>query len=100
MFSNLAIDVVLGLIFVYLLYSLLASVVQELFARIFHSRARLLTKGLRRMLEEEDHSADLGWFGRIVTESGHTLLVLRSAANEQQGPRVNEYENIYCHLEQ
>lgn len=44
--------------------------------------------------------ADIGWFGRIVTESGHTLLVLRSAANEQQGPRVNEYENIYCHLEQ
>ena len=66
MFSNLAIDVVLGLIFVYLLYSLLASVVQELFARIFHSRARLLTKGLRRMLEEEDHSADLGWFGKFT----------------------------------
>lgn len=44
--------------------------------------------------------ADIGWFGRIVTESGNTLLVLRSAANEQQGPRVNEYENIYCHLGQ
>lgn len=66
MFSNLAIDVALGLIFIYLLYSLLASVIQELFARIFNSRARLLTKGLRRMLEEDDHSADLGWFGQFT----------------------------------
>ena len=66
MFNNLAIDVALGLIFIYLLYSLLASVVQELVARIFNSRARLLTKGLRRMLEEEDHSADLGWFGKFT----------------------------------
>jgi hypothetical protein len=66
MFSNLAIDVVLGLIFIYLLYSLLASVIQELLARIFHSRARLLTKGLRRMLEEDDHRADLGWFGKFT----------------------------------
>lgn len=66
MFSNLAIDVALGLIFIYLLYSLLASVVQELIARIFNSRARVLTKGLRRMLEEDDHSKDLGWFGRFT----------------------------------
>jgi hypothetical protein len=66
MFSNLAIDVALGLIFIYLLYSLLASVVQELVARIFNSRARLLTKGLRRMLEEDDHSKDLGWFGKFT----------------------------------
>lgn len=66
MFSNLAIDVALGLIFIYLLYSLLASVIQELIARIFNSRARVLTKGLRRMLEEDDHSKDLGWFGRFT----------------------------------
>jgi hypothetical protein len=66
MFSNLAIDVALGLIFIYLLYSLLASVVQELIARILNSRARLLTKGLRRMLEEDDHSADLGFLGKFT----------------------------------
>ena len=66
MFSNLAIDVALGLIFIYLLYSLLASVLQELVARIFNSRARILTKGLRRMLEDDDHSEDLGWFGKFT----------------------------------
>ncbi|PSL46476.1 hypothetical protein CLV51_103455 [Chitinophaga niastensis] len=66
MFSNLAIDVALGLIFIYLLYSLLASILQELIARVFNSRARILTKGLRRMLEEDDHSADLGFLGRFT----------------------------------
>jgi len=44
--------------------------------------------------------ADLGWFGRAVAEGGQTIIVLRSLANEQQGPRVNEYENIYCHMGQ
>ncbi|NSL87816.1 hypothetical protein [Chitinophaga solisilvae] len=66
MFSNLAIDVALGLIFIYLLYSLLASIVQELIARLFNARARVLTKGLRRMLEDDDHSGDLGFFGRFT----------------------------------
>lgn len=44
--------------------------------------------------------ADLGWFGRAENRDGQTILVLRSIANEQQGPRVNEYENIYCHIGQ
>jgi hypothetical protein len=44
--------------------------------------------------------ADLGWFGRAQKQGTETIVVLRSIANEQQGPRVNEYENIYCHLGQ
>lgn len=44
--------------------------------------------------------AELGWFGRAEAEGGQTIIVLRSLANEQQGPRVNEYENIYCHMGQ
>lgn len=66
MFSNLAIDVALGLIFVFLLYSLLASIVQEMIARLFNARARILTKGLRRLLEDNDHSGALGIFGRFT----------------------------------
>jgi hypothetical protein len=44
--------------------------------------------------------ADVGWFGRAVNEGGQTIVVLRSLANEQQGPRYNEYENFYCHIGQ
>ncbi|WP_343744993.1 hypothetical protein [Chitinophaga sp.] len=66
MFSNLAIDVALGLIFIYLLYSLLASIIQEMAARLFNARARVLTKALRRLLEDDDRSRDLGAFGRFT----------------------------------
>ncbi|WP_143309971.1 hypothetical protein [Chitinophaga vietnamensis] len=66
MFSNLAIDVALGLIFIYLLYSLFASILQEMIARAFNLRARILTKGLRRMLEDDDHRDDLGFFGKFT----------------------------------
>jgi hypothetical protein len=36
--------------------------------------------------------ADIGWFGRLESDK----VVLRSVASEQQGPRVDEYANIYC----
>jgi hypothetical protein len=36
--------------------------------------------------------ADNGWFGRL--DDGE--IVLRSVDSEQQGPRVDEYANIYC----
>jgi hypothetical protein len=36
--------------------------------------------------------ADDGWFGRL--DNGE--VVLRSTASEQQGPRVDEFANIYC----
>ncbi|MFY0254607.1 hypothetical protein ACDQ55_11700 [Chitinophaga sp. 30R24] len=78
MFNNLAIDVALGLIFIYLLYSLLASVVQELLARAFNSRARLLAKGLRRMLADDHRIYTYGFrrftfFNRIY-EWGRSLV--------------------------
>jgi len=53
MFSNVALDVVIGLVFIFLLYSLLASIIQEIFARLFSMRARTLMSGIRRMLEDD-----------------------------------------------
>lgn len=49
MFS-IVLDVVIGLLFIYLLYSLLATSVQEFIATILHSRANTLYKGIRSML--------------------------------------------------
>jgi hypothetical protein len=53
MFNNIVLDVFIGLIFIYLLYSLLATIIQELVARAFNLRARMLQKSLRRMLEDD-----------------------------------------------
>ncbi len=58
MTGSVALDVVIGLVFIYLLYSLLASVVQEIIATNFSFRAKILEKAILRMLEDEkDRSA-------------------------------------------
>lgn len=52
MFDNVALNVFIGLIFVYLLYSLLATIIMEFIAHFLSMRPRLLVKALRRMLED------------------------------------------------
>jgi hypothetical protein len=65
MFDNVVIDVFIGLIFIFLLYSLLASIIQEIIASRFSLRARMLQKAIRRMLE--DHAAPTGnWFQKTT----------------------------------
>ncbi|NIG53949.1 hypothetical protein [Chitinophaga sp. Cy-1792] len=66
MFSNLAIDVALGLVFIFLLYSLFVTILQEMIARVFSLRARTLSKALRRMLDGDPRRNDLGFFGRFT----------------------------------
>lgn len=53
MTGNIALDVVIGLVFVYLLYSLYATILMELISSIFGLRARNLQYTLRRMLSDE-----------------------------------------------
>jgi hypothetical protein len=52
MFNNLALDVVIGLVFIYLLYSLLATIIQEIIATKLAFRAKILERAIFRMLED------------------------------------------------
>ncbi len=52
MTSNVALDVFIGLVFVYLLYSLLASIIQETIASFLNLRAVVLVKAIRLMLND------------------------------------------------
>lgn len=47
------VDVAIGLFFVYLLYGLLVSILQELLATYFGFRSKVLEQGIARMLEDE-----------------------------------------------
>jgi hypothetical protein len=53
MIDNVALDVVIGLVFIYLLYSLFATVIMEIISSSFGLRARNLSYALRRMLMDE-----------------------------------------------
>ena len=52
MFNNVALDVFIGLVFVYLIYSLLATIVQEIIASFLNLRAVVLVKAIRIMLND------------------------------------------------
>ena len=53
MFNSVAFDVVIGLVLIYLLYSLLATVLSELIATWLGLRARNLKEAIDRMLNDE-----------------------------------------------
>lgn len=52
MFNNVALDVFIGLVFVFLLYSLMATIIQEMIATRLAFRAKVLEKAIIRMLED------------------------------------------------
>lgn len=62
MFHSIALDVVIGLIFIYLLYSLLATVLSEIIASMLGLRARNLREAIDRMLHDEKIT---GFFNRL-----------------------------------
>jgi hypothetical protein len=65
MFNNVALDVFIGLVFVFLLYSLLATIVQEMIATRLGFRARVLEKAILRMLEDGKTTSDYRSIDRL-----------------------------------
>jgi hypothetical protein len=54
MTGNVALDVVIGLVFVFTLYSLLTTTIVELISTYFQFRARNLSKAIKRMLDDDN----------------------------------------------
>ncbi|WP_018616623.1 hypothetical protein [Segetibacter koreensis] len=86
MFNNIALDVFIGLIFVYLLYSLLTSIIQEIIAAILNLRAAVLVKAIRVMLEDRK-PLDL----KSRSFLGRTMERVRNYFR-------NKHDYITCHL--
>ncbi|MDP2890472.1 MAG: hypothetical protein Q8P34_16090 [Bacteroidota bacterium] len=59
MFNSIALDVIIGLMFIYLLYSLLATVITEIIATQLGLRSRNLKEAIDRMLTDEEESGKL-----------------------------------------
>lgn len=84
MFDNVALDVVIGLVFIYLLYSLLVTIIQEIVANKLSFRAKFLEKAVIRMLE--DKHSDNNWAG---------ILINRMTEKEKKAYKF--YSNFYAH---
>jgi hypothetical protein len=66
MTGSVAIDVAIGLVFIFLLYSLLASIIQEIIATILSLRAKNLRHAIRRMLTDEPEETKLNIIGTYI----------------------------------
>lgn len=53
MTDSVALNVVVSLVFIFLLYSLLVTIVNEIIASLFRLRSKTLQKGIRRMLTDD-----------------------------------------------
>lgn len=62
MFNNTAVNIFIGFSLIFLLYSLLATTVQEIIAKWLGLRNRMLVKAVRRMLNDE---TSVWWLKRI-----------------------------------
>lgn len=73
MFDNVAFEVVIGLVFIYLLYSLLITIIGEMISTKCGIRARLLRIAIERMMndgyyqkiERKENNKMQGWFRKI-----------------------------------
>src|ERR1700712_1632913 len=62
MLDNVALNVAIGLVFIYLLYSLFATVLSEIMATKLGLRARNLKEGIDRMLNDDETSRNGFWW--------------------------------------
>ncbi|MBO0321830.1 hypothetical protein J0X14_05940 [Muricauda sp. CAU 1633] len=96
MTGSVALDVVIGLIFIYLLYSLFATVIMEIINSFLGLRARNLRYALRRMLmdEKEDQWVSnknkypriVRWLIRSINLIPRTIVKLVNTALKTIGP--------------
>ena len=86
MFNSVILEIVIGLIFIYLLYSLLATVVQEIVSTKFSLRSKILEKAIIRMLED-------GNTFRYRVQGMIHLFIPRRKQSETMSPS----KLFYCH---
>jgi len=88
MFNSIALDVVIGLVSIYLLYSLLLTVLSEMIASVLGLRARNLKEAISRMLNDD---RVISRIGRIL----NSLNVMKSADNKVINSFYNNPEIKY-----
>ena len=87
MLDNVALNVVIGLVFIYLLYSLLASVLSEIIATYLGLRARNLKEAVDRMLNDQKR------------EKKGPLWRLWDSLNLMKNPKNDRITNFYNYPE-
>lgn len=87
MFNNVVLDVVIGLVFIYLLYSLLTTTINEFVTIIFAYRSRMLERGIEQMLDGENYS--YYWWDKVI--NGIIFLGAIVFCKKETRPKRKDY---------
>ncbi len=68
MLDNVVLDVVIGLVFIYCIYSLFVTIINEVIATVFNLRAQMLKHAIRRMLTDDNQNIFKSFFIKIFTK--------------------------------
>lgn len=79
-------EVVIGLIFIYLLLSLLASVVQELFSNLSSLRGKLLLKSVAKLLELDNKTDRKALFEKITNNNVYQKYITKGVLGGKNLP--------------
>ncbi|PHQ56367.1 MAG: hypothetical protein COC16_03440 [Lutibacter sp.] len=96
MTGNVVLDVVIGLVFIYLLYSLFATIIMEIITSIFGLRARNLRYTLRRMLMDErafEGNKLVVVIRKFSSKMINTLVKIRGTAWNLENPET--FDSFY-----
>ncbi len=88
--NNVAVDVAIGLVFIFLLYSLLATIIQEIIARWIGLRARVLARALSRMLIDSKKPSGFNLWN-YVRELGLSVVIILTGF--KKGSLVDRFYN-------
>lgn len=80
MFDNIVLDIFIGLVFIFLLYSLLASTINEFIAMIFAYRHRMLERAIEQMFDGKNYS--YFWWDKLINILFWTIRQLARGVNK------------------
>lgn len=93
MFNNVALDVVIGLVFIYLLYSLLGTLIEEIIATNIGLRGIILELAIKRMLDDSASSKKSN--PKSISKFFKKIRKIVSATNDDADihDKINELED-------
>ncbi|HQV00230.1 MAG TPA: hypothetical protein PLO59_03665, partial [Bacteroidia bacterium] len=93
MFNSPVFDIALGLIFIFLLYSLLATIIAEMVVEWIGLRARMLRQAIGRMLND-DHLQTMNRKEKVSNRAANFLLYEKTDFNDSLAGRFYSHPSI------
>lgn len=91
MTGSVILDVIIGLVFIFLFYSLLATIIQKMIATKFAFRAKVLEKAIIRMLQDGNTTST----GNIILDRSLSFWHFFSRKNMLRGKQIASW--FYAH---